>query len=506
METVLELITKIQKSFMNNPGDYHPFIEHIRFPLYKNLKSNTRIDFKFPLTVLIGPNGSGKSSVLHALYGCPRNYNTGDYWFGTNLDPIKEGGRHRYIYGYSKNGEFCGEVRYARFKRSKSKKAKNPKRKNLDYWETSKPAVNEDEMKGDRISPVVKEVIYKDFRAELGAFDKYFYFDEGPKSSYKKVDRKYPEKQDYIRAKAKHLKKIFDETEKEIPLYGKSQNDELENLSKECVKHISWILNKDYTHAQWVNHSFYSSAGNSSKAVSVRFQTKRRSYSEAFAGSGEMSITAIVKAFEDAQPNSLIILDEPEVSLYPGAQKRLQLYILKQILQKKHQVVISTHSPILVEGLPSSAIKSCIPTEDNQFDIVETDYYEAFYFIEHSQECKIQIRVEDKLAKLIIDSIIDKKFFRYKDLFNVFYIPGGESIIKKDMTRLCCQGENVYLYFDGDQKFDYKNWKEVKAGDLTVKKYEEIIEAATNLNIKKLEFPLTSGDTDDMKKKVYQNF
>ena len=121
METVLELITKIQKSFMNNPGDYHPFIEHIRFPLYKNLKSNTRIDFKFPLTVLIGPNGSGKSSVLHALYGCPRNYNTGDYWFGTNLDPIKEGGRHRYIYGYSKNGEFCGEVRYARFKRSKSK-------------------------------------------------------------------------------------------------------------------------------------------------------------------------------------------------------------------------------------------------------------------------------------------------------------------------------------------------------------------------------------------------
>ena len=55
--------------------------------------------------------------------------------------------------------------------------------------------------------------------------------------------------------------------------------------------------------------------------------------------------------------NSLIILDEPEVSLHPGAQEELKIFLLEQILIKRLQIIISTHSPKFSEFLPDDAIK-----------------------------------------------------------------------------------------------------------------------------------------------------
>jgi energy-coupling factor transporter ATP-binding protein EcfA2 len=78
------------------------YITHIRFPRYKNMAADARIDFTFPITALVGANGSGKTSVLNALYGAPNRYSTGDYWFSTKVDPIEEGegSPNRFIYGH----------------------------------------------------------------------------------------------------------------------------------------------------------------------------------------------------------------------------------------------------------------------------------------------------------------------------------------------------------------------------------------------------------------------
>ena len=70
---------------MKEGGQFKNYIDYIRFPLYRNLEKNTRIDFDFPLTVFVGQNGSGKSSCLQALYGVPGYSSTGDYWFETKV-------------------------------------------------------------------------------------------------------------------------------------------------------------------------------------------------------------------------------------------------------------------------------------------------------------------------------------------------------------------------------------------------------------------------------------
>ncbi|WP_146672282.1 AAA family ATPase, partial [Escherichia coli] len=80
-------------------------------------------------------------------------------------------------------------------------------------------------------------------------------------------------------------------------------------------------------------------------------------YTESFAGSGEFAIVSLILNIYSAKPNSLILLDEPEVSLHPGAQKRMMDVLYSIVEQKKHQVVISTHSPVIVNTLPKDAIK-----------------------------------------------------------------------------------------------------------------------------------------------------
>lgn len=130
-KTINEYINKIDKMLSN--GKFYNYIEYMVFPHYKNLEPNSRIELNFPMTILIGKNGSGKSSTLHAFYGAPKGYSTGEYWFSTNIDPIVETGdseRNRYFYGYKENSKsYIKEVRKARIKRSES----NIKKADLDY-------------------------------------------------------------------------------------------------------------------------------------------------------------------------------------------------------------------------------------------------------------------------------------------------------------------------------------------------------------------------------------
>ena len=44
---IQELIERILSEFTSNSSEFEPFIQHIRFPKYKNFVTNTKIDFIF---------------------------------------------------------------------------------------------------------------------------------------------------------------------------------------------------------------------------------------------------------------------------------------------------------------------------------------------------------------------------------------------------------------------------------------------------------------------------
>lgn len=65
------------------------------------------------------------------------------------------------------------------------------------------------------------------------------------------------------------------------------------------------------------------------------------------AGEGLLSIFTIIDALYDSQPGDLIVIDEPELSVHPSAQKKL--IELFADYAKDRQIIVSTHSPYFID-------------------------------------------------------------------------------------------------------------------------------------------------------------
>lgn len=482
---VNKLIKSIEQAYADNK--FVNYIKYIHFPFYKSLTPNTHIDFSFPLTMLVGKNGTGKSSVLQAIYGAPKGKSTGDYWFSTSVDPIKEN-KNKYFYGYSRDsadGVIIKEVI-----KTRQKSGKDP-----DYWETDRPNISlgmkpDDNLdKGTRNDPVDKNVVYFDFRGELSAFDKYFYFHKTKNDSNSKtyeINRK--EAKRYIRRRSQYLTRIFN-GENNVKLRSNSDviHEQLKTINvtshRDYLDIINYILGKNYSEIKYVYHRAYETWG-----ISTVVKTESGlQYSEANAGSGENAIINMVVAIMSAKRGSLILLDEPEVSLHPGAQKRLKMFLLNCIKYNYHQIIISTHSSVFIEDMPKNALKLLERNNTGTVDISNEVYYnEAFFNITEQITDKSLILCEDISAKILIEQVL--KNIGKEAYFNVEYRHGGaDTLITKHFPILALDQmyNNVFIILDGD-KMPEKLVKYSEDVNATEIDDVEILKQYVNYNIAKL--------------------
>lgn len=487
MSTTLPELLSVIKTIKSGK-QFKRYINFIRFPFYRNLEIDTKINFEFPLTIFIGQNGCGKSSCLHALYGAPKNYTPYNFWFDTKVDPITyyndEKKRHSFWYSFIDDNKKTKEVIKARIKRGDDP----------NYWETSRPLSwagmkSKDDDKRD--SPILKNVIYIDFRAELSAFDKYFYF-----GNLKGIASK--NKQEFIQRKSIQLKKVLSGDKLRYNIAGGGyMNKKPIQLTAEALSHISQILGKNYLSGTFIEHSFFRNEG-----YSVIFKTSHAEYSEAFAGSGEVAVVRLVMKILEAEEYSLILLDEPEVSLHPGAQLRLKIFLLEQIKRKKHQVIVTSHSPLIVKGLPKEAIKVFYQNPSNGRFIVKENLTpeEAFYYIENPIDETKKITVEDLLASEIVSGVLNKLGEEKKSLFSIRFNPGGESVIKQEFIKVFCREPDAtnFVLFDGDQKVldSPYNWRDFPSGSINIEFLQKKIKEQTKEDVK---FSVDGGEGGSVK-------
>ena len=439
----------------------YPYISHIRFPHYKNLVPDLKIEFKYPITALVGVNGASKSSVLRAIYGAPKNKSVGDYWFETDIDRVDDLDKNQkptssFIYGYYN----LAAKRYVEVLKTRINLIKKNKR---DYWEPSRPVYSygmekmpslQEVPKGrgrseTRWNAMEKNVIYFDFRhGAISSFDRCFYV-----NPFKKT-KTIVTKQDYIRRYARHLKKIISQNLQTYKLRGRERLNENKLLSINIVKKISEILGKNYTSIRVIEHDLYTPEFAKTVYLSCGSDLN---YSEAFAGSGEFAIVSLVEAVMNAPKKSLIVLDEPEVSIHPRAQEIVLEFLAEQALINHHQIVFTTHSPAMIRMLPSNAIhvlyvdgsgntnvRSCVHAE------------EAFVEIGATFEKKT-IVVEDKAAKLVVDKILKDRNLSAN--FDVLKAPNGAEYIKSSLVlaNSLTNTENVLFILDGDKKREHRD-------------------------------------------------
>ncbi|EPB5279660.1 ATP-dependent nuclease [Escherichia coli] len=493
MSTELKL-----KKIMASPK-IEPFIRHIRFPFFKNLAEDSKIDFEYPITALVGQNGTNKSSVLRALFGSPNNYSLGSLWFSTDVDEIKDGGRSRFIYGYyDKATDSIVEVIKTRIS----------KENDPDYWEPSRP------LKSDNMAPmpstkistnqlvtrwkaIDKNVIYLDFRATISAFDKFFYHSDF---------HTYPKK-DYLRKRSQMLKEIIDnDLKKYQPHKGKKDKLFVNTLlEKSKVEAISKILGRKYTNIRLIEHCLFTN----DKAPTIILQSENLKYSEAFAGSGEFAVSILVHKLMDSPDASLILLDEPEVSLHPSAQCKLMEFLSEQALKKKHQIVISTHSSTIVKDLPKNAIKLfCLNDKIGKVDVLQNVSPEESFFILGDRIEKRTVIVEDRLAKKFVEKALKAGGEALLNSFEVKHVPGGAgSILQTLAVPLCVANvKNVVFLLDGDQSRTDNYPTSDSIPENQNKNLQNIIKEITNQDIK-FNCDGSNGSSDNVQKyKMQRNF
>lgn len=78
-------------------------------------------------------------------------------------------------------------------------------------------------------------------------------------------------------------------------------------------------------------------------------------YAEPHMGAGEQKVIRLMRALEALPRSSLILLEEPEITLHADAQRGLAWYLMNLARRKGHQIILTTHSSDLFETLPEQA-------------------------------------------------------------------------------------------------------------------------------------------------------
>ena len=405
---------------------------------FRKFIDNSEISFTFPLTVIVGKNGSGKTTIMKAIKLLSKRQIPQNEFFETEID---DGGFKNADISYIFDDQI---LRYKRICKNKwGKEGEVTKKLDITYIQT---------------------------RTMVGAIDKSFLYDNIEKNTDQTQRVKYVIKQS---------KKIKNNPK------SNSKRKERHFLNNNAIEQVNYILQRNINSIEVIKHKYY----NGTWGTSVIFNDGNQ-YSEYNAGSGEFVIANMVDQIEKLPSESILLLDEPEVSLHPGAQKRLICYILKIIKKKKIQVIITTHSTTIVEKLPKEAIKCFRKIEDDIILIEEQILFQnAFLELESDIINKKHIIVEDDLAKRIIDKILESE--KLGGLLQVEFYPGGASNIKKYtiFTYSKTNVTNRYIIFDGDQmKAEIPDFSKIAEIDKTNKYLKDIFKKAIGISADKIDW------------------
>lgn len=475
MTIIDDLVASAQKKFEAN--EFDKFIHEMCFPKFKSFAPDTKVIFRFPITVLVGPNGGGKSSILHAAWGMPLKHSTSRFWFSTPVDPIEsdERGQNRYWYSH-----------YVKPLRLIVQSRKMFGNKRHGYWEPTRPALKEGmnvmpakseanapfmSPTGDRWTPVDRTPYYFNAKAESSAFDRFF-----NSTALASLDAR----QDYFVRYSRKLKDVIDGALSTLDYYGVERVADNFLLSAKQLESVNKILQKDYKSARYISHKLYDKH---TFSPSVIFETATRRYSECFAGSGELAVVNYVLALEKLQPYDLLLLDEPETSLHPGAQEKLTEHLLRIVNEKHIQVVISTHSPTFVQLLPAAALVVLEETPVGIAPRLMPTKASAFARLGLIDKEKITILTEDKLLKAVVDRAMARLPKLVRDKTVVVPADLGVSEMLSNQVRAHVHSSaKVVMVLDGDQKAVEQLFNQ-DPEDLSAKQKQKMVELLKAQNV-----------------------
>ena len=172
-----------------------------------------------------------------------------------------------------------------------------------------------------------------------------------------------------------------------------------ENLDEPNTKSLSYVLGREYSRAR-----FAKSDVDSNREVGL-LTREFGEISQFHQGAGEDTTLDLFRAFQKIPNYSLVIIDEIEASLHPKAQRRLVGVLLNFARLKRLQIILSTHSPYVLEELPADARVMLLPGSTLNIMYSITPEF-ALSRIDDQVHHELIIFVEDREAVTLLREMI----------------------------------------------------------------------------------------------------
>jgi len=209
---------------------------------------------------------------------------------------------------------------------------------------------------------------------------------------------------------------------------------------KELSKILSWIMSKSYSSVSELNYT------NSAGSHSVN--TYNGTHTSFNAGAGEECLTQIISTLLRCPEGSFIAVEEIEIGLHPSTLPKLIDVILFIAMQRKLQIIITSHSTEFLRAFPTEGL---ILVERVGEKIEFTNSPNAEYAIkriggEHKPAACIVC--EDRVAGKIISMSLPAKI---RTICPVVGFGGKDQLIDKALTiKEISNNTSVVIVWDGE--------------------------------------------------------
>lgn len=210
------------------------------------------------------------------------------------------------------------------------------------------------------------------------------------------------------------------------------------------VSRLSNIMGRHYEHAR-----MSLTTGDSRREVPV-LGANGLDYSGFHQGAGETVITELLVA--DFPKNGIVLIDEIESSLHPRAQRRLMRDLAAICREREVQILLTTHSPYVLDELPLEA-RACIILNESGREIVYGVTPEfAMTRMDDVPHYECDVYVEDVRAKTFLQEII---VAHRRDLIRrCQVIPFGAASVGRSLGQMVANGRfprPTRVFLDGDE-------------------------------------------------------
>ena len=175
-----------------------------------------------------------------------------------------------------------------------------------------------------------------------------------------------------------------------------------ERFDEESLSRLSNILGHPYENAKIASADI-----DPNRPIPVLARTSSISYSGYHQGQGETTIAELIQA--DLPRFGLLLIDEIESSLHPSAQRRLVRDLATVCKEQEMQIILTTHSPYVLEELPRKARIQIYHQNNERQAMIGVSPEFALSKMDDSPHPECEIYVEDDTAKIFLTEIISQK-------------------------------------------------------------------------------------------------